>query len=360
MKRILSTLIALTSLSGCSSTDIAFTEEGWRRKADSSDTKLLYAPNTKDGSFYNPWMAKPDYSFFTMLRWRFSSSPDFTDEEINSLPDVEKDSLKIIAALNGGDFIMWIGHNTFLIRTGGIYWLTDPIFSERALIIKRKTPPGIQASELSSLVGSSPLNVVISHNHYDHLDEESVISIPRHTRFYVPSGMGTLLKEWGLKNIHEMNWWDETDTGSGYRLTALPAQHWSRRIGRDTNASLWSSFMLDGGGYKIYLGGDSGYFIGYREFGIKFPGIDYALLPVTAYTPRWFMHYNHMNADEALDAFNELGAREFIPTQWGTFKLADEPAGFPGIDLKRKIALRHLNPNRFHIMNIGSILPIKP
>jgi L-ascorbate metabolism protein UlaG (beta-lactamase superfamily) len=136
-----------------------------------------------------------------------------------------------------------------------------------------------------------------------------------------------------------MDWWQEMDFGNGTQLVCLPMQHWSRRIGQGFNDTLWASFMLITPEVTIYLGGDSGYFIGYKEIAKRFPGIDYALLPTTAYHPRWFMHYNHMNVDEAIEAFHDLNARFMIPQQWGTFHLGDEPPGYPALELKRKISL---------------------
>ncbi|MBN2438811.1 MAG: MBL fold metallo-hydrolase, partial [Deltaproteobacteria bacterium] len=108
----------------------------------------------------------------------------------------------------------------------------------------------------------------------------------------------------------------------------------------------------------IYYGGDSGYFIGYREIGRRYPGIDYALLPVTAYDPRWFMHYAHMDAREALDAFRDLGARYFIPTQWGTFQLGDEPVGQAPSALSKAAQSTNTDPARVIVMDIGQLLPI--
>jgi L-ascorbate metabolism protein UlaG (beta-lactamase superfamily) len=137
-------------------------------------------------------------------------------------------------------------------------------------------------------------------------------------------------------------------------------QHWSRRIGQEINTTLWASFLLITPTVRVYFGGDTGYFIGYQEFGRKYPGIDYALLPTTAYHPRWFMHYAHMDVDEALEAFRELGARVMIPQQWGTFHLGDEPVGYPAVELERKIAERRLDPARYRIMNLGEILAIPP
>lgn len=141
-------------------------------------------------------------------------------------------------------------------------------------------------------------------------------------------------------------------------LVCLPMQHWSRRIGQGLNETLWASFLLITPTAKIYFGGDTGYFIGHREIGKRYPGIDYALLPTTAYHPRWFMHYAHMDIDEALAAFDDLGARTMIPHQWGTFHLGDEPVGYSALELKRKITGQGLDSSRFIILNIGEIHPI--
>jgi L-ascorbate metabolism protein UlaG (beta-lactamase superfamily) len=155
-----------------------------------------------------------------------------------------------------------------------------------------------------------------------------------------------------------MDWWQSIDAGNGVTLDCLPAQHWSRRIGQPVNSTLWASFLLRTPGPSVYYGADSGYFVGYREFGRRFAGIDYALLSTTAYHPRWFMHYAHVNIEEALEAFKEIGARYFIPTQWGTFRLGDEPAGYPALELKAAIAHQGLDANRFLILDIGQIQPL--
>ena len=110
---------------------------------------------------------------------------------------------------------------------------------------------------------------------------------------------------------------------------------------------------------NIYFGGDSGYFIGYREFGKRYPRIDYALIPVTAYHPRWFMHVSHMNATEAVQAFKDLGATYFIPTQWGTFHLGDNPPGYPMLELKRLIKSETLDAERYPDLDIGQLLRLK-
>ncbi|MEZ4602184.1 MAG: MBL fold metallo-hydrolase [Desulfobacterales bacterium] len=123
----------------------------------------------------------------------------------------------------------------------------------------------------------------------------------------------------GKPHVTEMDWWESADLEDGTRLLCTPMQHWSRRIGQGFNTTLWASYLITAPEVSVYFDGDGGYFKGYREIGRRFPGIDYALIPITAYHPRWFMHYAHMNVSEAVRAFNDLGADIFIPTQWGCF-----------------------------------------
>jgi L-ascorbate metabolism protein UlaG (beta-lactamase superfamily) len=153
-----------------------------------------------------------------------------------------------------------------------------------------------------------------------------------------------------------MDWWEEFTIFKTTQITCLPAQHWSRRLFQGYNTTLWASYMVSTPTTTIYFGGDSGYFKGYREIGEKFANIDYALLPITAYDPRWFMHYPHMNTREAIRAFSDLGAGYFIPTQWGTFHLGDNPPGLPPLDLRRDLEEMGEDSDRYLILDIGEIL----
>ncbi len=353
--RILAFILFVAVITGgCLTARKNFSEEAWRARVDETDPALLYAPHFRDGRFFNPWMPMEEKSFLGVIGWKLSKKGRvYSDEEKRFLPAVVPDPAARIRALGDADFILWAGHNTFIIRIDGRWWITDPIFSDRALLPKRLTPPGITPEELAAL--APRINVIISHNHYDHLDAASIRKLPADASFYVPKGIRGLLSSLGRHDVTEMDWWEETGAEGGARVTCLPAQHWSKRIDQATDSTLWASYLLVTPGLTLYLGGDSGYFIGYREFGRRFPGIDYALIPTTAYHPRWFMHYPHLDIDEALRAFSELGARRFIPTQWGTFALGDEPPGYPALDLRRAIESRGLDPKRFLIMDIGGI-----
>jgi N-acyl-phosphatidylethanolamine-hydrolysing phospholipase D len=345
---------ALLSVSAFVPTPPAFDEATWRAQTKAADPAMLYAPNFRDGRFFNPWMPDDRKGFMRFLSWKLTAGQEYTEEEQAFRPTVVPDVLARVRAVpEGEDFLLWAGHATFLIRLNGTYWLTDPMLSERALLPRRKTPPGITAEEIGAI--TPRVNILISHNHYDHLDEPSLRALSENARVFVPLGLKSFVQGLQKPDVIEMNWWQQVETEGGVRLVCLPMQHWSRRIGQPINTTLWASFLLTTPTVSVYFGGDTGYFIGYREIARKFPGIDYALLPTTAYHPRWFMHYAHMDIDETLEAFRELGARFMVPQQWGTFQLGDEPVGYPILDLRRQIAERRLDPSRFLIMNLGEI-----
>lgn len=171
------------------------------------------------------------------------------------------------------------------------------------------------------------VNVVVSHNHYDHMDWTSLKSMPRGALYYMPKGLGECLRDLEGAAVEEMDWWQTLYSPNGTRIVCLPIQHWSHRIPQATNKTLWAGYLLSTQDTTIYHGADSGYFIGYREFAKRYPGIDYALMPTTAYHSRCFMHYARTNIEEALGTFLDLGASWFMPMQWGTFRLGDDPPG---------------------------------
>ena len=343
-------------ISSCIHSPAPFDEAKWRNQVEGQSVEKLYAAHFNDGQYFNPWMPMEHGGFWRFLRWQLSKKEKYTDEEKAHKPKFVPDLKKRIQSMPAGDFIAWVGHSTFLMRLRGEYWITDPIFSARALFPKRITPPAITGEDLASLVPR--LNVLISHNHYDHLDADSIRSLGGNTRFFVPLGLKSYVESLHKGTVREMDWWESVDAGGGARIVCLPVQHWSRRIGQGTNETLWASFLLRTPETSVYYGADSGYFIGYREMGRKYPNIDYALLSTTAYHPRWFMHYAHKSISEAIDAFQDLGAKFFIPTQWGTFRLGDEPPGYPALDLKRNIQKRNLDPGRFLFLDIGEVKPI--
>jgi L-ascorbate metabolism protein UlaG (beta-lactamase superfamily) len=350
-------LLALVLILGaCVMTPPLFDEAQWIHDVTKQDPAKLYAPNFKNGVFFNPWMPMDENRFGEFLKWRFSRKKQYSDDEDTYLPAVIPHLDDRMAKIADKNYIAWIGHATFLIRIQGVYWLTDPIFTKRAFLPARRTPAALDLNALRGI--TDPLHVIISHNHYDHLDKASIRALPPHARIYVPQGLKTYVQNLHDGEVREMNWWQRIDMGNGTSLTSLPAQHWSRRIGQDVNTTLWASYLLITPTVSVYYGGDSGYFVGFQEFGRRYPDLDYALIPLTAYHPRWFMHYAHMNAAESIQAFQDLGARYYIPTQWGAFQLGDNPPGYPVLDLKQTLQRMGLDPASFVIMDVGQIRQI--
>ncbi|RJP78181.1 MAG: hypothetical protein C4522_13485 [Desulfobacteraceae bacterium] len=348
---------ALAFFCFCSCAPRPFDEAAWNQKMKSLKVSDLYEDHYRDGRFFNPWMPMEEKGLFSLIRWKLTEKMDYSDEEREYLPKVIPGAVERIRGKEGRNFIMWLGHGSYLIKLGKEFWLLDPILTERALIIKRKIPPALTPESIKAV--SDHFHVLLSHNHYDHFDQETIEALPDGSTIITPLGFKDCIDGFsGKKDVQEMDWWGEYTSSGGTRITCLPAQHWSKRATVGTNKSLWASFMIETQDLVIFFGGDSGYFIGYQEFSRKFPAVDYALIPTTAYHPRWFMHYAHMDVDEAIDAFQELGARYFIPTQWGTFGLGDEPPGFPALDLKRKIQERQLNRERFLIPDVGEIIDL--
>lgn len=312
--------------------DNGFSEEKWLESVQSVDTSKFSAPHLNDSRYFNPWMLMEMKGFAEVMKWRFfSDKQDYSALEESVLPAV-----KLLTAeyINSHDnFISWLGHASVLIKSAGSVILVDPVLGEIPFVSKRRTQCALSYKEASLITGD--VTVLLTHNHYDHLDSRSIESMPAGTKFIVPSGLGKTMKKLGVPSVTEMDWWQEI-TVSGSKIVFLPSQHWSKRGMFDTNKSLWGSFLVDTGKKRIFVCGDTGYSLLYREIAAKYPRIDYAFMSVGAFHPRWFMHYSHQDADEAVQGFRDLGAKEMVAFHWGAFRLGDEPAGYPAIHVKLK------------------------
>lgn len=343
-------------LSACLLDPKPFDEAEWRKSVAEMRAEDLYKEHEQDGRYFNPWLENTR-GLGGLIRWQLSTRQDYGVEAETYLPELVPDLLNRIEQLpKSQDFLVWIGHGTFMLRIDSIYFLTDPILSQRALLPKRKTQAALTMAELAGL--NYPLQVIISHSHYDHLDVDTIKQLPREAHVHVPLGLRDYLQRYHKGKVDEYDWWDVKQFGD-WKLTCLPAQHWSRRIGQGRDRTLWASFMLEAGDKVIYFGGDSGYFVGFKEFGKRYPQINYALMPTTAYHPRWFMHYPHMNVEEAILAFQDLGAEHFVPSQWGTFRLGDEPTGLAILELRRIIGQRGLESGKYLVPKLGEIVALE-
>ncbi|GDY28506.1 MBL fold metallo-hydrolase [Gandjariella thermophila] len=217
--------------------------------------------------------------------------------------------------------LTWAGHASYVLRVGGTCVLTDPVWSAKIPGVPgRLTPPGVAWSELPTVDA-----VLISHNHYDHLDAPTIRRLPRGTPMLVPAGLGAWFTRRGFTAVTELDWWEGVEV-AGLRFDFVPAHHWSRRTLFDTCRSLWGGWVITAGdGTRLYHAGDTGYGHWFGGIGERYPGIDVAMLPIGAYAPRWFMKPVHMDPDEAVQACADLGARRLATMHWGTFVLTREP-----------------------------------
>ncbi|WP_432188333.1 MBL fold metallo-hydrolase [Streptomyces sp. Tue6028] len=217
--------------------------------------------------------------------------------------------------------VSWAGHASWVVRIGGLTVLTDPVWSRKILgTPARITPVGVAWSALPRIDA-----VVISHNHYDHLDAPTLRRLPRETPVFAPAGLGGWFRRRRFGQVTELDWW-EAAALRGVRFDFVPAHHWSKRGLADTCRTLWGGWVLTApDGRRVYFAGDTGYGHWFSRIGDRYPGIDLALLPIGAYDPRWWLSDVHCDPEEAVRAAVDLGARRMAPMHWGTFVLSAEP-----------------------------------
>lgn len=285
----------------------------------------------KDGRFFNPWCDDCQKSFFDFLKWKFSSNDYSSRKEERPHIPLEKPDIKALEA-SGEDWFIWLGHSSVLMKAGGKYLITDPVFEGAIIFVDRETPSPIDIDELPGLD-----YILISHGHYDHLDTDTLIKLNKKFSPEVISGPGyeDYFSSIGIKKRIPLDWWESYDDGE-ISIRSLPAQHWSKRTLFDSHGMLWCSFIIDSAKMRYYWLGDGGYFRGFKEIGDKFGPFGIAFLPIGAYEPRWFMKSHHMSPEEALIAAKDLKTKRLIPIHWGTFDLTDEPLDLPLKEVKEK------------------------
>lgn len=251
--------------------------------------------------------------------------------------------------------LTWVGHSTFLVQLGGLNVLTDPHFTQRASPLAfagpaRLAPPGLALRDLP------PLDLVlISHDHYDHLDEGSVAWLAQHhprAVFVVPLGLRRWLQRLRAANIVELDWW-QAHAGHGFTVSAVPAQHFSGRGPTDRNRTLWCGFVVEIAGKRLFFAGDTGYSKDFADIGARFAPIDLALIPIGAYQPRSFMRPVHVDPEEAVRIHQDIGSRKSIAMHWGTFRLTTEPLDEPPQRLLAALRAAGIAPERFAVMKLG-------
>ena len=299
--------------------------------------------------FSNSDGMKNEKSLSEVLKWSWSREEP-KKEFIKTNENINLNSLK-----DREHYALWIGHSTFLINNGDLTILTDPIFSERASPLnfagpKRLIKPVIKIKDLPEVDV-----ITISHNHYDHLDINSLRKIQKkfpNVKILVPKGDLKLLRNYNLNNGFEFLWWEEI-AFNNTKFIFTPAQHWSARGLRDRNKSLWGSWFIKNEDKNIFHAGDTGYSEDFIEIRNRLGAVDFAMIPIGAYDPQWFMSYSHVNPEEALNIAKDLDAKISIGMHWGTFILTDEPVLEPRERLNKITNQTNIN---FYTVTPGNII----
>jgi L-ascorbate metabolism protein UlaG (beta-lactamase superfamily) len=282
-----------------------------------------------DGKKFDNLEPFPEKSFFTLLKWRWTSRnlvekwPDYQNRP--QFKPVERSKELLVTVIN---------HATVLIQVDNVNILTDPHYSQRTSPVswagpKRVIPPSIKFEDLPSIDA-----VLVSHNHYDHLDLKTLKDLSE--RFHCPifAGLGTahFLEEEGISGAVDVDWWDKTIL-KGVDISFVPAQHWSARGLFDKREMLWGGFYIKSENRSVYFAGDTGYGKFFTTIRQRLGPPDLALLPIGAYRPRWFMKNAHMNPADAVQAYLDLKAKKAVGIHFGTFQLTDEGIERPSEDL---------------------------
>jgi L-ascorbate metabolism protein UlaG (beta-lactamase superfamily) len=296
-----------------------------------------------DGKRFRNLDPVPLAGFKEILKWKLSATPKPWRVE-NKAP--AKPHPAVYETVKSGRVsTTFINHSSLLVQTGGLNILTDPVWSPRASPVSWSGPlrhrqPGLAFADLPRIDA-----VLLSHNHYDHMDRATIkrLEATFHPRFFVPLGDAKLLKGWGCKRVEELDWWQSHNLSDAAKIVFAPAQHWSSRSPWDRCKSLWGSYLIHAGEHWTYFAGDTGYashFKKIREY-VGRP-IDLSYLPIGAYEPRWFMKPMHMNPTDAAQAHCDLESKQSIGIHFGTFHLTDEGMDDPKIELQKALALQNI------------------
>ena len=318
-------------------------------------------PHHTQNGFRNVYISD-DKSFWDFLKWRWQRF--FTD-----IPGPEsyhfemaKNNPNSLKSNNHRTTLTWIGHATVLLQLDGKNILTDPLFSQRSSPVqwagpKRVVPPGI------SLENLPPIHMVlISHDHYDALDEPSIMKLfqrpgGKDTVFFVPLGMKQWFNKRGITRVLELDWWDNTQL-ENFSITAVPVQHWSKRSPFATNQTLWAGWVIEVPNFRFFFAGDSGYCPHFKQIGEKFGKIDLAAIPIGAYEPRWFMSKYHISPEESVRVHQDINAEKSVGIHWGTFMLTDEPLDEPPERLAEAAENAGLESDAFVVLKHGETLTL--
>ena len=291
------------------------------RAQNAPKTDLAASPQHRDGKFHNVVpQQRPGLKKTLGIAWRVLTQKPATTVPRAPIPVQALDAATLAAAPDASLFRL--GHSTLLLKLGGEFWLTDPVFSERASPVqwagpKRFHAPPITIADLPPIKG-----VILSHDHYDHLDHAAVRELaPKVEMFITPLGVGDRLVEWGIPaaKVRQLDWWQQAAL-AGVRLVCTPAQHFSGRTMSDGNTTLWASWVILHDDLRVFFSGDTGYHAGFKAIGERFGPFDVTFMETGAYDAQW--PDVHMQPEQTLQAHVDLRGRWLMPLHNGTFDLA--------------------------------------
>lgn len=336
---------------------------------DEFDTNVIakYVKNENLPTIKDGWQGTPvdekgrfvnaEYPFSSktidVLKWRLGERPFKTEKENDKERLEVLDPTGFLESEREG--ILWLGHASFFIRIGGKSLLLDPVYGNPSLITKYVDVP----SPIEKLKKVD--YILLSHDHRDHTDAATLEQLFRkfpNAEVFAGLGMEDLLNDWKTPTnpVQTAGWFQQFATNTeDLKIYFLPIRHWSRRGLFDTNRRLWGGYIIQSAGKTIYFGGDSGYGSHYKQAGELFPEIDYFLVGIGAYEPRWFMEPNHNNPADAVRAFLDAKAKTLVPMHYGTFDLSDEPPSQP-LRLLKEEAEKAAIADKVKVLKIGESL----
>ncbi|MDQ4080942.1 MAG: MBL fold metallo-hydrolase [Gemmatimonadota bacterium] len=318
-----------------------------------------HAPN---GTFRNPW-GLSESRFGGLLKWRWNRlrhplPPDTGGAALRP----HAPSIRTPHAAANEIAITWVGHSTLIVQLGSLNLLVDPVWGERASPWRSIGPRRLVPAAVA-MTDMPPIDIVLlSHNHYDHLDAYTVRALA-HTHpeahWAVPLRLATLVHSLGIRHVTELDWWSDARIGDA-TVACTPARHFSARTPLDRNRTLWCGFAVSGPGGRFFYAGDTGNHPEFAEIGRRYGPFDVCALPIGAYEPRWFMHPVHLDPDDAVAAYRAVHEHHglcrraaFVAVHWGTFRLTDEPILEPPRRTKEAWEREGLAPDNLWIMAHG-------